>query len=75
MIAIGDNVLVRIDLNTTSSGIQVKNDGVGICVSCESKPELEGRKVLIDMNHKHPEYKEHLIVKVGHILLVLGDVE
>tara|TARA_R110001592_G_scaffold13564_12_gene61964 strand:- start:4344 stop:4571 length:228 start_codon:yes stop_codon:yes gene_type:complete len=75
MIAIGDYALIRIDLNTTSSGIQVKNDGIGHCVSCSINEDLEGRKVLIDMNHKHHEFREHLVVNVNHILLVLGDVE
>ena len=75
MIAIGDYALIRIDLDTTSSGIQVKNDGIGVCVSCSVNEELENRKVLIDMNHKHHEFREHLIVDVKHILLVLGDVE
>ena len=75
MIAIGDYALIRIDLDTTSSGIQVKNDGIGVCVSCSVNEELENRKVLIDMNQKHLEFREHLIVDVKHILLVLGDVE
>jgi hypothetical protein len=75
MIAIGDYALIRIDLDTTSSGIQVKNDGIGLCVSCSVNEQLENRRVLIDMNHKHQEFREHLIVDVKHILLVLGDVE
>ena len=46
MKAIGDYTIIQIEVNTSSSGLQIKNDGQGLVYSCPSHPELIGKTVL-----------------------------
>ena len=39
MKAVGDYACIQIENTITSSGIQINNDGIGVCFSCPSKPD------------------------------------
>ena len=75
MIAVGEYALVLIEDITTSLGIQIKNDGIGVCVSCPSNLGLEGKKVMFSTREAYPEYNGHLVMPYTNIMLVLSDEE
>ena len=72
MIAIGDYVLINIP-PTVISGIHVKNDGYGVCISAPSLPHIEGRRVMFDSDQKYHEYEDNVIIHKNHLLLCLEE--
>jgi len=71
MMAVGNYACIKIDNTTTTSGISIKNDGIGVCVSCPSMKDIVGKTVLFDTNHIHHEYEEYLIMENKWILAVI----
>ena len=71
MKAVGRFALIKIEETVSNSGIAVKNDGVGTCVSCPEMIELEGLVVVYDTGPKHEEYDGHLIMDNKHIMAVI----
>lgn len=71
MKAVGEYALVRIDETTTTSGIQVKNDGVGICVSCPSMPDLENKQILFSTKEEFVQHENVYVMHTDYILAVL----
>ena len=75
MKAVGDYAIVRIDNTISSTGIQIKNDGVGICVSCPINSDIETQTVLFDPNQTYQEYSKegynYLIMNYKFIMAVV----
>ena len=71
MRAIGDYVIIKIEVSTSTSGLQVKNDGQGIVHSCPLQPELHGKTVLFDDSHIYKNYENFLIVPFKNLLAVI----
>ena len=72
MKAIGDYTIIQIEVNTSSTGLQVKNDGQGIVYSCPCHPELRGKRVLFDDNHNYKEYENYLIIPYKNLMAVIN---
>jgi len=72
MKAIGDWVLIEIE-DTSTGGIIVKNDGVGICRSAPSMPEIENKKVLFDFSQKFHEHEGHVVILKNFVMLALEE--
>jgi hypothetical protein len=71
MKAVGDYACIEIENTITSSGIQVKNDGIGVCLSCPSKPDLIDKRVLFDINQKFYEYEYMIFIDSKFIMGVI----
>ena len=71
MKAIGDYTIIQIEVNTSSSGLQIKNDGQGLVHSCPSHPELIGKTVLFDDNNNYKEHDNFLIVPFKNVMAVI----
>tara|TARA_R110000744_G_scaffold88497_1_gene172547 strand:- start:43 stop:261 length:219 start_codon:yes stop_codon:yes gene_type:complete len=72
MKAIGDYTIIQIEVNTSSTGLQVKDDGQGKVVSCPSHPELMGKMVLFDDKNKYKEYENYLIIPYKNLMAVIN---
>jgi hypothetical protein len=68
MKAIGDYAIVELENSTSSTGIQVKTDGLGLVLSCPKYPEIEGKMVLFDDRHRSPTHDDLIFVKVEYLL-------
>ena len=71
MKAVGDYACIQIENTTTSSGIQIKNDGIGVCLSCPSKPDLIDKEVLFDINQKFHEHEDMIFIDSKFIMGVI----
>jgi hypothetical protein len=72
MRAVGEYALIRIENITNSSGIQVKNDGEGVCISCPNFRDIEGKLIVFDTNQKYPERDGYIIVHSSFIMAVIN---
>lgn len=68
MKAVGDYVLIEIEETKGVGGITIKNDGVGVCVSAPSLPEIEGKRILFDSHQKPREYGQYIILDKRYIM-------
>ena len=71
MKAVGDYAIIDVENTTSATGITVKLDGEGICVSCPSMPDIEGKRVLFNMKTKHAEHYGVVIVRAQEIMMVI----
>jgi len=72
MRAIGENVVIKVEVSTSSSGLQIRNDGQGVVHSCPLKPELHGKTVLFDDRNTYPKHENFLIIPFKSLLAVIG---
>ena len=70
MKSVGNFCIILVEDSTSSSGIQVKSDGMGLVHSCIANPELEGKTVLYDDRQRHVSYNEYVIVNIDYIMAV-----
>ena len=71
MIAIGDFTIIKVEVDTSSSGLQVKNDGQGFVVSCPSMSSLEGKLVLYNDDNNYKQHGDFLIVPFKQLMAVI----
>ena len=71
MKAVGEYAIILIEDTTNSSGIQIKNDGEGTCVSCPNFPDIEGKTVIFDTNQKYQEVNGFTILHSSFIMAVI----
>lgn len=71
MKALGNFAAIELENSVSSSGIQVKSDGMGIVRSCPSMPEIEGKMILFDDRHRFATHEDIIFVPIEHIMGVL----
>ena len=71
MKADGEYAIIKFENTTNSSGIQIKNDGEVICVSCPNFPDLEGKTIVFDTNQTYTEVSGYMIMHSSFIMAVL----
>ena len=71
MKSVGNFCIILIEDSTSSSGIQVKSDGMGIVYSCIANPELEGKTVLYDDRQRYVTHDEYVIIGMEYIMAVI----
>ena len=72
MKSVGNFCIVLIQDSTSSSGIQVKSDGMGKVYSCVANPELEGKTVLYDDRQRYVTYNEFVIIDLDYVMAVIN---
>jgi hypothetical protein len=71
MKSVGNFCIVLIEDSTSSSGIQIKSDGMGKVHSCVANPELEGKTVLYDDRQRFVTHNEYVIINIEYIMAVI----
>ena len=71
MKAVGEYAIILIEDTINSSGIQIKNDGEGICISCPNFPDLEGKTIVFDTNQTYTEVSGYMIMHSSFIMAVI----
>lgn len=71
MKSVGNFCIILIEDSTSSSGIKVKSDGMGVVHSCVANPSLEGKTVLYDDRQRYVTYNEYVIIGIDNIMAVI----